>query len=91
MSNLCQYTGKKPSPGYKYTTRGIAKKNKGIGLNITGKAKRIHHPNVMKKRIWLPEEKRFVTLKLSANALRTMNKIGVTKVVAKMRKQGQKI
>ncbi|MBM3191986.1 MAG: 50S ribosomal protein L28, partial [Chlamydiae bacterium] len=35
MARVCQVTGKKPGQGRKYTIRGIAKKKKGIGLNIT--------------------------------------------------------
>jgi ribosomal protein L28 len=49
MSKLCQVTGKKPSRGYKYAIRGIAKKKKGIGLKVTGKTKRRFRPNLVKK------------------------------------------
>ncbi len=52
MSRKCKLTKKKPSTGYKYAIRGIAKKKKGIGLNITGKTKRRFLPNLFKKRIW---------------------------------------
>ena len=41
------------------------------------KTKRVQQPNLIKKRIYIPEEDRTVTLKLSARALRTMNKKGV--------------
>jgi len=91
MTRECKITGKKPVTGYKYAIRGIAKKKKGIGLKVTGKTKRRFLPNIMKKRLWLPEEKRFVTLQLSANALRTIDKLGITAVVREMRKQGQEI
>lgn len=88
MSKICQVTGKKPSCGHKYAIRGIAKKKKGIGLKITGKTKRRFLPNLMKKRIWFSEENRFVTLRLSAAALRTMDKLGVATVIRKMRAEG---
>ena len=68
MSKRCQVTGKKPCKGRKYVTRGIAKKKKGIGLNITGISKRRFQPNLFKKRFWFAEENRFITLRLSAAA-----------------------
>ena len=91
MSKVCQVTGKKPSRGYKYTIRGIAKKKKGIGLKVTGKTKRRFRPNLVVKRIWLAEENRFITLKLATSALRTMDRNGVAEVVRKMRARGQKV
>ena len=91
MSRLCQITGKKPSRGFKYTTRGIAKKKKGIGIKITGKTRRCFLPNLQAKRMWLPEEKRFVTLRISCSGLRTIEKHGITRVVHAMRACGQKI
>lgn len=81
MSKVCQVTGKKPTTGYKYAIRGIAKKKKGIGLKVTGKTKRRFQPNLMKKRLWLSEEKRFVTLRLSCAALRTVDKLGLAAVL----------
>jgi large subunit ribosomal protein L28 len=91
MSKICQVTGKKPSRGHSYAIRGIAKKKKGIGLKITGKTKRRFLPNLMKKRIWFGEENRFITLRLSAAALRTIDKNGVAAVIRKMRKEGANV
>lgn len=91
MTRLCALTKKKTSSGYKYAIRGIAKKKKGIGLNITGKTKRRFKPNLMKKRLWDPENKKFVTLKLSAAALRTIDKKGIVPVLRQLRAEGQKV
>ncbi|KIC72830.1 50S ribosomal protein L28 [Candidatus Protochlamydia amoebophila] len=91
MSKVCQVTGRKPTRGYKYAIRGIAKKKKGIGLKVTGKTKRRFQPNLFKKRIWFAEENRFITLKLSTAALRTIDRLGVFAVVRKMRANGQSI
>jgi large subunit ribosomal protein L28 len=91
MSKVCQVTGKKPCKGRTYTIRGIAKKKKGIGLNITGKTKRRFQPNLFKKRFWLNEENRFITLRLSMHALRTIEKCGLAEVVKQMRAEGQNI
>ncbi|ADI38077.1 50S ribosomal protein L28 [Waddlia chondrophila 2032/99] len=87
----CQVTGKKTTRGNKYSIRGIAKKQKGIGLNITGKTRRTFKPNIIEKKLWFPEEKRFITLKLSTSALRTIDKVGVGPIVRKLRAQGHKI
>jgi len=77
MSKVCQITKKRPSVGFKYAIRGIAKKKKGIGLKVTGKTRRRFLPNLLKKRIWIPEEKRFVTMRITPAALRTIDKKGI--------------
>lgn len=91
MSKVCEVTGKRASRGYKYAIRGIAKKKKGIGLKVTGKTKRRFQPNLVKKRIWFGDENRFVTLRLSTNAMRTIDKLGVSAVVREMRANGSSI
>ena len=91
MGRQCQVTGKTVARGRSYARRGIAKKKKGIGLNITGKTKRRFLPNMIKKRFWLAEEKRFITLRLSADGMRTIDKRGLSAVVAQMRANGEKI
>lgn len=91
MGRTCEVTGKRPKRGRSIVRRGIAKKKKGIGLNITGICKRNFRPNLFKKRFWHPEEKRFITLQLSAAAIRTIEKNGIVSVVHAMRKDGAKI
>ncbi len=91
MSKVCQVTGKKPARGFKYTTRGIAKKKKGIGLKVTGKTKCRFIPNLMKKKLWFAEENRFITLRLSASALRSIDKKGLYTIVQELRAAGQKV
>lgn len=91
MSKVCQVTGRKPRKGRTYTIRGIAKKKKGIGLKVTGKTKRRFQPNLLKKRLWFSDENRFITLKLSAAALRMIDKRGLTTVVAELRQKGQTV
>ncbi|NGX61525.1 MAG: 50S ribosomal protein L28 [Chlamydiae bacterium] len=91
MSKVCQVTGRKPRKGRTYSIRGIAKKKKGIGLNITGQSKRRFLPNLMQKRFWYTEENRFVRLKLSAAAMRTIDKRGLHTVIQEMRREGQKV
>ena len=91
MSKVCQVTGKKPVRGKSYSLRGIAKKRKGIGLNITGTVKRRFLPNLAKKRFYFAEENRFITLRLSMSALRTIDKLGLKAVINTLRASGQKI
>lgn len=91
MAKVCQVTGKRPRRGFKYVTRGIPKKKKGIGVKVTGKTKCRFIPNLIKKRFWLPEEKRWITLKVSAAGMRTIEKRGLGKVVNDLRSEGVKI
>lgn len=91
MPRMCQVTGKVPQRGYSYSIRGIAKKKKGIGLKVTGKSRRCFLPNLLKKRFWLSDEKRFISLRLTPSAMRTIDKKGLSAVVRKMRKEGQKV
>jgi len=51
-----------------------------VGNNVShahNKTKRRFLPNLQKKRIWLPEEKRFVTIKATARAFKTLDKKGL--------------
>ena len=89
MSKACQVTGRKTSAGRSYALRGIAKKKKGIGLKITGITNRRFIPNLKKKRLYLPEEGRFVTLRLSMAALRTIDKKGLSAVLHGVKKRAK--
>lgn len=89
MTKICQITGRRRTRGYTYVTRGIAKKKKGIGIKVTGKTKRSFLPNLQTKKIWVQEQKRFVTVRLSCAALRTVEKKGITTVINSfLRKRG---
>jgi large subunit ribosomal protein L28 len=91
MSRRCQVTGKVPVTGNSYAIRGIAKKKKGVGLKVTGIKRRRFLPNLVKKRFWFAEENRFVTLRLTTGAMRTIDKNGLPAVVRQMRAAGEKI
>ena len=52
------------------------------------KTKRKFYPNLVKKRFFLPEEKEFITLRVSTSALRTINKRGITACVKDARVKG---
>ena len=76
MSKICQITGVRPIKGNKIHRRGLAKKKGGIGQHVTKVVKRTFFPNLQKKRIWVAEQNRFVTVKLTARALKTVTKNG---------------
>jgi large subunit ribosomal protein L28 len=52
------------------------------------KTKRKFYPNLQTKKFFLPEEDKWVTLKVSAAAIRTINKKGITAVIAEAKSQG---
>lgn len=83
MSRRCAVTGKSHVKGRRYQTRGIAKKQGGIGINITGWSKRRFKINLMKKRFYLEDEKRWVTLRVTKHGMRIIDKIGVKKAMAR--------
>jgi large subunit ribosomal protein L28 len=84
-------TGKVPVRGKSYAIRGIAKKKKGIGLKVTGIKRRRFQPNLKKKRLWFADESRFVTLRLSTGALRTIDKVGLSTVIRDLRARGEHV
>ena len=75
MARVCQVTGKKPIGGNRVSHSNI-------------KTKRRFLPNLQTKRFFLAEEDRWITLKVSAEAIRTINKNGLTSVVKELRKKG---
>ena len=75
MSKICEISGKRVMFG----------NNVSKALNRT---KRRFDPNIIKKRFFIPEEDKWITLKVSTSALRTINKNGITKVLKKARANG---
>ena len=75
MSRVCQITGKRPRSGNNVS-------------HANNKTKRKFYPNLHKKRFYIPEEDKWITLKVSTQALRTINKNGITAVLKKARAQG---
>ncbi|MEA3186931.1 MAG: large subunit ribosomal protein [Chthoniobacter sp.] len=85
MSRLCEITQAKPSTGSIIHRRGMAKKKGGVGRHVTANVTRTFVPNLKKRRIWVPELKKFVTVKLTARAIKTVTKNGA---YATLRKAG---
>ena len=78
MARVCELTGKRPITGNKVSHSNI-------------KTKRRFLPNLQTKRYFLAEEDTWVTLKVSSEAIRTINKNGLYSVVKKLRSEGVKI
>ena len=76
MSKTCEITGKKVMFG----------NNVSKSLNRT---KRRFDINLIKKRFFVPDENKWITLKISASTLKTINKKGISEVLKEARKQGK--
>jgi len=76
MSKQCQVTGKKPVVGSRIRRKGLAKKKGGIGMHVTAVSPRRFEPNLQRRRIWVEELGRHVSVRISTAALRTMEKNG---------------
>ncbi len=62
-----------------------------VGNNVSHsnrKTKRRFYPNLVTKKFYLPEEDKFITLKISTSALRTINKKGISACVKEARSKG---
>jgi large subunit ribosomal protein L28 len=78
MSRVCQVTGKKPIVGNTVS-------------HANNKRRRRFLPNLHTHRFWLESEKRFVSLRVSANGMRIIDKKGLEAVVAEIRSRGEKV
>jgi large subunit ribosomal protein L28 len=78
MARVCQVTGKRPISGNSVSHSNI-------------KTKRRFLPNLKTKKFFLAEEDKWITLKLSTEGIRTINKNGLLAVIKEMRANGAKI
>ena len=78
MSRVCDVTGKKPM----------------FGNNVShahNKSRRRFNINLQKKKFWLPDENRYVTLRISTRGMRVIDKKGISRVVRDLRAKGVKV
>ncbi|MEK9825397.1 MAG: 50S ribosomal protein L28 [Methylotenera sp.] len=78
MARVCQVTGKKPM----------------VGNNVShaqNKTKRRFLPNLQNRKFWVESENRWVSMRITNAALRTIDKNGIDAVLAELRAAGQKI
>ena len=62
-----------------------------VGNNVShsnNKLKRRFNPNLQKKKFYLAEEDKWITLKVSTSAIRTINKIGLNAALKKAKAKG---
>ena len=76
MARVCPITGKKPIVGNRVS-------------HANNKTKRRFMPNLQNRRFWVESENRWVSLRLTNAALRTIDKKGIDAVLADLRAQGQ--
>jgi large subunit ribosomal protein L28 len=77
MSRVCQVTGKRPLVGH-----NVSHSNRHT--------KRRFEVNLKNKRFWVEDEKRWITLKVSARGMRLIDKLGLPTVLADLRERGEK-
>ena len=78
MARVCEVTGKKPMTGHHVS-------------HANNKTKRRFLPNLQRRRFWVESENRWISLRLSTVALRTIDKNGIDAVLANMRARGASI
>ena len=78
MARVCQVTGKHPM----------------VGTNVShanNRTKRRFLPNLQRRRFWVESENRWISLRLTTNALRTIDKNGIDAVLADLRAKGERV
>lgn len=76
MARVCELTGKKPVSGHNVSHSNVKTKRKFL-------------PNLIFKRFYVPELDRWISLKVSTSALRTINKKGIFSYLTELEKKGQ--
>jgi large subunit ribosomal protein L28 len=77
MARHCCILGQRPTRGHAILRKGKPKKQGGIGTHVTAQTPRTFFPNLRRKRLFVPELGRWVSLRLSARGLKTLSKKGV--------------
>jgi large subunit ribosomal protein L28 len=78
MAKVCQVTGKRALSGNNVS-------------HANNKTRRRWLPNLHERRFWVASEKRWVKLRVSSQALRTIDKNGIESVLAELRARGEKV
>ena len=78
MAKVCQVTGKRPLSGNNVS-------------HAKNRNKRRFLPNLHKHRFWVESENRFIRLRLTANGMRIIDKLGIDQVLADIRSRGEKV
>jgi large subunit ribosomal protein L28 len=78
MARVCQVTGKRAQSGNNVS-------------HANNKTRRRFLPNLHEHRFWVASENRYVKLRVSNNALRTIDKNGIETVLAELRARGEHV
>ena len=78
MAQVCEICGKKPMSGNKVS-------------HANNKTRRTFEPNLHEQRFWVPSMNRFVRLKVSAKAIKTIDKNGIEAIVLDLQRRGVKL
>jgi large subunit ribosomal protein L28 len=78
MSRVCEVTGKRPAVGNRVSHANNRKRRRFL-------------PNLHTQRFWIETEKRWVSLRITTQAMRTIEKRGTDVVLAKLRADGVKV
>ncbi|MHB9102219.1 MAG: 50S ribosomal protein L28 [Sulfuricella sp.] len=78
MARVCMITGKKPMSGNNVS-------------HANNRTKRRFLPNLQNRKFWVESENRWVSMRLSCAALRTIDKNGIDAVLAELRARGERI
>jgi large subunit ribosomal protein L28 len=78
MSRVCQVTGKKPQYGNTVSHSNIKRRRRFL-------------PNLHTHKFWLEQEERFVKLRVSQQGLRIIDKLGIEKVLERIRARGESV
>lgn len=78
MSKVCQVTGKRPMAGNNVS-------------HANNKTRRRFMPNLHTRRFWVDSERRWVTLRVSSQGLRIIDKLGIEAVLENIRQRGKRV
>ncbi|MBT7482764.1 MAG: 50S ribosomal protein L28 [Nitrosomonadales bacterium] len=78
MARVCDVTGKKTTTGNNVS-------------HANNRTRRKFLPNLQNRKFWVESENRWVSMKISSAALRTIDKLGIDEVLKKMRVDGKKV
>lgn len=76
MARVCQVTGKKPMSGHNVS-------------HANNRTKRRFLPNLHYRRFWVESENRWISLRVSSNGLRIIDKNGIDAVLKELRAKGE--
>ena len=76
MAKLNTRGAKKTIKGNRISRKGLAKKKGGVGRHVTKNVPRTFSPNLHEHRVWVPELRKYVRIKVTARAMKTIHKNG---------------